>query len=60
MFVTVLRKSLLKQLDNGAFEKYCYRFEGTCKIMQGVNVQKVALLLLTIFNSSEVPNVSEP
>ena len=52
VLVTVLQELLLKQLDNGAFEKYCYRFEGTCKIMQGVNVQKVALLLLTIFNSS--------
>ena len=44
VLVTVLRESLLKQLDNGAFEnvkrlkKYCYRFEGTCKRMQVVNV----------------------
>ena len=22
-------------------KKYCYRFEGTCKKMQGVNVEKV-------------------
>lgn len=44
VFITVLRESLLKQLDNGAFEprnfkrekvkkKYCYRFEGTWNIM---------------------------
>ena len=48
VLVTVLRESLLKQLDNGAFEpkklkrekvkRYCYRFGETCKRMQGVNV----------------------
>ena len=48
MCVTVLRNMLLKQLDNGAFEPkklkrdkakgYYYRFEETCKRMQGVNV----------------------
>ena len=48
MLVTVLRESLLKQLDNGAFEpkklkrekvkEVLYRFEGTCKRMQGVNI----------------------
>ena len=33
--------------------KFCYRFGETCNKMQGVNVQKVVWLLLTIFNSSE-------
>ena len=63
MLATVLRESLLKQLDNSVFEpkklkrdkvkKYYYRFEGTCKRMQGVNVPKVARILLIIFNSSD-------
>ena len=42
-----------RNLNKKRLKKYCYRFEETCKIMQGVNVQKVSLLLLTMFNSSE-------
>ena len=43
----------LVNLNVKRLKKYCYCFEGTCKRMQGVNVQKVVILLLTIFNSSE-------
>ena len=52
MLVTVLRESLLKQLDNGAFEPKKLKREKvkevllsfrsfSCKKRQGVNVQKV-------------------
>ena len=43
----------LRNLNVRRLKKYYYRSEGTCKRMQGVNVQKVVLLLLTMFNSSE-------
>ena len=35
------------------FKKCYYRFEETCKKLQGVNVYKAVTLLLIIFNSSE-------
>ena len=43
----------VRSLNVRKLKKYCYRFEETCKKMQGVNVQKVVMLLLTIFNSSD-------
>lgn len=42
----------LRNLNVRRLKKYYYRFEGTCKKRQGVNVKKVVLLLLTMFNSS--------
>ena len=44
----------LRNLNVRRLRKYCYRFEGTCKRMQGVNVPIVVRLLLTMFNSSEL------
>ena len=59
----MLRESLLKKLIIVLFEpkklkrekvmRYYYRFEEPCKKQQGVNVEKVDLLLLTMFNSSD-------
>ena len=44
----------LRNLNVKRLKKYCYRSEEHCKKRQGVNVQRVALLLLTMFNSSEL------
>ena len=43
----------LRNLNVKMLRKCYYRFEETCNKLQGVNVVKVVILLLIIFNSSK-------